>query len=415
MGQPLQQVHEQWELPEIDPDLRERLKAEIQRWGRVLVPIVVDEHDHIIDGTIRKQIAEELGMKDIPRVIVPGLSDDEKHDLRVVLNVCRRHLTREQIRQWIAWELVANPHHSDRKVAGRIGVSPTTVGKVHATVQVGQSNARLGADGTYRRPAVVYTSHDRQSRQAQDMLRSLHQTPQDANLNLLKLRRLRREQERAENLKAARPVTIKDFNVFNCDFRQVGNRIADGSVDLAVVDPPWAEWESLGRPLGRELCRILRPNGLACVYTGSLYDDQWNDALRSAGLVKEWQVIGLRNAHNGILVHKTIRHLYISILLYRNLPRGELVTATMLSDLLDCCEPEKDWDEWQQPVGESVQLLKFLSKPGDLIADLCVGSGTVAVATALVGEGRRFVGCDIDEAIVAAALTRVAQVLKKSD
>jgi len=83
--------------------------------------------------------------------------------------------------------------------------------------------------------------------------------------------------------------------------------------------------------------------------------------------------------------------------------------------LLDCCEPEKDWDEWQKPVGESVQLLKFLSKPGDLIADLCVGSGTVAVATALVGEGRRFVGCDIDETIVPAALTRVAQVLKKSD
>jgi len=35
------------------------------------------------------------------------------------------------------------------------------------------------------------------------------------------------------------------------------------------------------------------------------------------------------------------------------------------------------------------------------------------VATALVGERRRFVGCDIDETIVAAALTRVAQVLRQ--
>jgi len=416
VGQPYEQADQQWELPEIDPDLRERLKAEIRRWGRVLVPIVVDEHDRIIDGKLRWEIAQELGIRDIPRVIVPGLSEEEKQDLRVVLNVCRRHLTREQVRQWIAWELVRHPHHSDRMVAGRIGVSPTTVGKVRATVQSGQSNARLGADGNYRRPAVVYTSLDRQSRQAQEILQSLHQTPQDAYLNLHKLQHLRRDQERAAKMASAEPVSIEDFHIINCDFRAVGERIKSHSVDVAIVDPPWAEWKALGRPLGRELCRILRPNGLACVYTGSYNEDQWNDALKSAGLVKEWQVIGLRNARNGTRVlNKTIRNMYTPIILYRNLPRRQLVTATMLADLLDYCEPEKDWDEWQKPVGESVQLLKFLSKPGDLIADLCVGSGTVPVATALVGERRRFVGCDIDETIVAAALTRVAQVLKKSD
>ena len=345
-----------------------------------------------------------------------GLTDDEKHDLRLIINICRRHLSREQVRQWIAWELQIHPDHSDRMVAGRIGVSPSTVGKVRATVPVGQSAPRLGADGKFRRPAVVYTSNDRQSRQAQEILQSLHETPQDGNLNLRKLRHLLRDQERAAKLASARPVAIKDFDIINCDFRAVGERIKSHSVDVAIVDPPWAEWEALGRPLGRELCRILRPNGVACVYTGNFYEDQWNDALKSAGLVKEWRVIALRNARNGTRVlNKTIRNMYTPIILYRNLPRGELVTATMLSDLLDCCEPEKDWDEWQKPVGESVQLLKFLSKPGDLICDLFVGSGTVAVATALVGEGRRFVGCDLDATIVPVALTRVAQVLKKSD
>ena len=110
--------------------------------------------------------------------------------------------------------------------------------------------------------------------------------PQDANLDLRKLRHLLRDQERAEKLASAAPVTIKDFNVFNCDFRAVGERIKSHSVDVAIVDPPWAEWEALGRPLGRELCRILRPNGVACVYTGSFYEDQWNDALRSTGLAR---------------------------------------------------------------------------------------------------------------------------------
>ena len=397
------------ELPEIDEQLRSRLKAEIRRWGRVLVPIVVDEHDRIIDGKLRWEIAQELGIRDIPRANVRGLTDDEKHDLRLIINICSRHLSREQVRQWIAWELQIHPDHSDRMVAGRIGVSPSTVGKVRATVQVGQSHSRLGADGKYRR-AVVYTETERQRKQAQEILQSLHQTPQDANLNLRKLRHLRWAQERAEKLASARPVAIKDFDIINCDFRAVGERIKSHSVDVAIVDPPWSEWESLGRPLGRELCCILRPNGVACVYTGSFYDDRWNDALRSTGLVREWQVIGLRTAHGGTRVlNKTILHKYTPILLYRYMPRGKLVTPKLLSDLLDLCEPEKDWDEWQQPVGESVQLLMSLSKPGDLICDLFVGSGSVAVATVLVGEGRRFVGCDIDESIVAVALTRVVR------
>ena len=132
--------------------------------------------------------------------------------------------------------------------------------------------------------------------------------------------------------------------------------------------------------------------------------------------MKAWRVIGFRNSRGGTLLFKgAILHLCQPILLYRNQPTGQLVTARTLPDLLNDCGLEKDWDEWQQPVGESIQLLNSLSKPGDLIADLCVGTGTVAVATALVGERLRFVGCDSDETMVPVALTRVAQVLKKSD
>jgi len=44
---------------------------------------------------------------------------------------------------------------------------------------------------------------------------------------------------------------------------------------------------------------------------------------------------GYRDAHR--VLNKTILHKYTPILLYRYLPRGKLVTATMLSDLLDYC------------------------------------------------------------------------------
>ena len=250
------------------------------------------------------------------------------------------------------------------------------------------------------------------SRQAQAILQELEDTPHDQNLNLHKLRRLRRDQERAENVKAARPVTIKDFNVFNCDFREVGNRIADGSVDLAVVDPPWAEWETLGRPLGRELRRILRPNGIACVYTGVYWEDKWNDALKSTGLKKAWRLIALHKLPLSLRPNGTIFHGYTSILLYRTDPEGDLPINRILRDVLDSPQVEKEWYHMQKPVSEAMQLIDCLSKPGQLICDLCSGSGTVAVATALVGGRRRFVGCEIDKSMVAAALTRVAEALQ---
>jgi ParB-like chromosome segregation protein Spo0J len=404
----------QWELPEIDHDLRERLKEEIRRWGRVLVPIVVDEHDRIIDGEIRQQLAQELGIKDIPRVIVPGLTEEEKHDLRLVLNIYRRHLNREQVRQWVAWELIVHPDHSDRKVAAKIGVSPTTVGKVRATVQVGQSAPRLGADGNYRRRPAVYTSHDRGTKQAQEILKSLDSAPGDLNLSLRELRRLRREQERSEKFAAAKPVTLKDFQIFNCDFRDIGDRVKTGSVDLAIVDPPWSEWRTLGRPLGEQLHRILRPNGFACVYTGVYWEDEWNDALKNAGLRKTWRAIALHRSPGSILYFGPICHKYTSILIYRNDPTpGTWKSRKVLNDVLESQSAEKELHDWQQPVGESVTLIECLSQPNDLICDLCVGSGTVPTAAALVGEGRRFLGCEINPVLVPPALARVAEVLRR--
>ena len=65
-----------------------------------------------------------------------------------------------------------------------------------------------------------------------------------------------------------------------------------------------------------------------------------------------------------------------------------------------------------QPLDEAAPFVKTLSDPGDLIADLCVCTGTVPAAVATVGEGRRFVGTEIDGEMVKAARRRVHDVLK---
>ena len=76
-----------------------------------------------------------------------------------------------------------------------------------------------------------------------------------------------------------------------------------------------------------------------------------------------------------------------------------------IEDLYNGNGPEKSNHDWQQALDESVYMISHLTKPGDLIVDPFLGSGTTALAT--IFEGRRFIGCDIDIAAVMTARQRI--------
>jgi len=115
-------------MPDLPPEQYDALKAEIEANG-VIVPIVVDQHGRILDGHNRKRIAAELGIT-VPSETRRVANDEEAADLAVSLNCARRHLTREQVRQVVASEIIRRPTDSDRAIARRVGCSPSTVGTV---------------------------------------------------------------------------------------------------------------------------------------------------------------------------------------------------------------------------------------------------------------------------------------------
>jgi hypothetical protein len=61
-------------------------------------------------------------------------TDDERHNVALGLNLKRRHLTREQMRELIASECERTPDASDREIARRLGCSPSTVAAVRRPV-----------------------------------------------------------------------------------------------------------------------------------------------------------------------------------------------------------------------------------------------------------------------------------------
>jgi hypothetical protein len=115
-------------LPPLSEEEHAALVADIQANG-ILVPVIVDQHEAVIDGHHRQQIADELGIE-CPKVVREFSSDDERYEFALGLNLKRRHLSREQMRQLIAGECARTPDASDREIARRLGVSHRTVATV---------------------------------------------------------------------------------------------------------------------------------------------------------------------------------------------------------------------------------------------------------------------------------------------
>jgi DNA modification methylase len=60
---------------------------------------------------------------------------------------------------------------------------------------------------------------------------------------------------------------------------------------------------------------------------------------------------------------------------------------------------------WQQTVGPFARLVEMAAKPGELVVDPFIGSGTTALACQ--ATGRRFLGSDVDAGAVSLAIERL--------
>ena len=63
----------------------------------------------------------------------------------------------------------------------------------------------------------------------------------------------------------------------------------------------------------------------------------------------------------------------------------------------------------EKPVALFEYLIRTYSDPGAVILDNCIGSGTTAIATLNVGEDRKFIGFEIDQAYFSIASDRVSK------
>lgn len=194
-------------------------------------------------------------------------------------------------------------------------------------------------------------------------------------------------------------------------------RLKENTFDMVLTDPPYitnyrdrdgrtikgdtsSEWL---KPSMMEISRVLKPTGVLVSFYG------WNQVEK---FMIAWKSAGLRPI--GHLVFCKDYPSKVGIL------KSQHECAYVLSaspDQVSCDEPISDVRYWkysgnqyhptQKPVGILKRLIEAFTKPGDLILDPFMGSGSTLVAAKYTN--RRSIGIEIDKRYYQVAKDRLQQ------
>jgi predicted RNA methylase len=317
------------------------------------------------------------------------------------------------MRELIAWALRSDPEASDRCIAGRTGASHPTVARVRSELESGGTifhvPERNGSDGKHypvaAKPAVFACTAS-EGRRARTLLDRLGEAAPPRTASIRVLHKLANRQERADLEVSPVAKLPARINIQCCDFRDLA--VPDGTLDLIFSDPPWGkEGRRLIPEFARWASRKLRPTGgLLLLYTGhaGLLEVGGEIARR---LTYVWTIScanGARGTHTQYDLG--IRSCWRPLLLFA---RGKYQAGKVFDDAVVSADRDKTYHAHQQPLSEAMFYIKALTGPRSTICDPFLGSGTTACAVARLGQGRRFLGSEIDGQACAIARSRVAE------
>jgi hypothetical protein len=202
------------------------------------------------------------------------------------------------------------------------------------------------------------------------------------------------------------PIMLPEVDVRCGDFTKVLASLPSDSVSLIVTDPPYA-WSDLYLygEVAKFAARVLKRGGLLAAYSGNLYLPKVYDLLGQA-LRYVWTfALTYPEGHYLPCNKYAMRGRWKPILLFGKPPINKTEPT---EDKIEGAGPEKDLDPWQQAEAEAAWLVERLSRPGELVCDPMIGTGTTGAAAMKLR--RPFVGADIDGMKVETATQRLEDV-----
>ncbi|MBR9804655.1 ParB N-terminal domain-containing protein [bacterium] len=379
----------------------ENLKQSIRQSGQVCVPIVTTFDGEIIDGHHRKLAVDQLrseGEKiQVPPEVMLQIDDPEERRAQALrLNMQRRNLSRKQKREIVESEIKRDPSRNNTWIADTCGVDPKTVRKIRSSLvsmkEIPHSET-LETRGGKKYPSVIA----RDSREAKKLRKEAAAVSGDlpeGPFRKINVEQIRRDKNRqaVNEMELPESEAFDEIEMHACDFRDL--EVKDESINAIVTDPLYqGDALHLWSELAKFAEQKLVDGGLLVAYTGIEHLPDVVQRL-SSKLSWIWQMIVFfdenRRPHcNPIRGRNGYRPILLFAKNRKRLDKG-------IVDVVPTGKREKEWHEYQQSLSSAKFTIESLTEPGDLICDPFAGSFTTAIACHRTG--RRFIGCDLDEA-----------------
>lgn len=181
---------------------------------------------------------------------------------------------------------------------------------------------------------------------------------------------------------------------------QLWDKLADGSVDLFLTDPPYDRIDLYGELA--ELAAAKLKTGRSCLAFCGQY--HLPAVIRAMEKHLRWRgVVADRfgGPHHGIKTTKVANSWHAILAFSKGAPIG-----AWLPDMVESGGKEKDAHEWQKTLTDVEYLIEKLTDAGALVVDPYCGSGTVPAACRKLG--RQGLGVEIDSKTARVARGRVA-------
>lgn len=184
--------------------------------------------------------------------------------------------------------------------------------------------------------------------------------------------------------------------------------IPKGSVDCIITDPPYPK-EYLGywKKLSQIASELLKPSGFLITYAPQYYLNRVIGDLGSVEGMNWWcQIIMTHDRARSTLFPRKEICAYKPILVFQKSPITKPYKSFV--DIIKGSGREKGLHIWQQSEAELTPLFETFTKPGDVVFDPFVGSGTTIAAA--VRNGRKGIGFDRDDGVVPVILQRMLEI-----
>jgi DNA methylase/ParB-like nuclease domain len=398
-------------LPPLPLDQYEALRDHIARNG-VEEPILVTSERIIIDGHERFKAVTELGLRKYPIRILGNMSEQERKEKAIALNLLRRQLSRAERQYWLEELIRLNPQRSSRDLAATANVSQSTAARAKAKVLGSESNdsvdviGRNGKTYTYKPKPAVGVENPQSAKKAAQLLTSLGSGAPDGGMSMRRLRRT---------------VYGRSVEIHTPPFGQPWTITSDQAVhpcEAVITDPPFGvtaeEWD-------RDIERTTRAWASAwneseahfiCTFFSQrhLFEGRrWLDESLTNYKFVQLLSASYPNYNLRFATPGQFQRNWDVLLLYRRKNSKRLVNpsgARWTNGFAELAAmsftfPQSNFNgsdqmvhPYQKSLGCMRWLVQNLTKPGDLVADPFAGSGTTGIAAVQLGRRAHLIEID---------------------